>query len=119
MGRIAKPGAKLIIAFPSYSMTDTIMTLLKRSVPYLTFGHFHDFGLLSSTIPWCRNMIDVIKKLRSTNIQIEHMQGIGLFGMRQNKGFVRNLSGLVDKTIGKIFPFNHFGAQTIILGRKE
>jgi SAM-dependent methyltransferase len=119
MGRIAKPGAKFIIAFPSYSMTDTIGTLLKRSVPFLTFGHFHDFGLLSSRIPWCRNMAALIKKLRCANIQIEHMQGISLFGLRPNNFFVRKLSNLMDKTIGKMFPFNRFGAQTIIIGRKE
>lgn len=119
MSRIARAGAKFIIAFPSYSLVDTITTLFGRATPFLTFGHFHDFGFLSSRIPWCRNIKCLVKKIGNENIAIEHMEGIGLFGSGSNNFFIKKLSTLANKTIGKVFPFNRFGSQTVIIGRKK
>jgi 2-polyprenyl-3-methyl-5-hydroxy-6-metoxy-1,4-benzoquinol methylase len=119
MSRIARPGARLIISFPSLSLKETIMFLLRLRKPVLNFKHFHTFGFLSSRIPWCRNMNRFLRDLGAENIDIKHIEGTNLLRFNSQNIFMKGISRIIDKTMGKVFPFNRFGEQTIIIGRKK
>jgi SAM-dependent methyltransferase len=118
MVRILRPGGRILLAVPSFSVRDTLAAHLFGELPSLNFEHLRSYGLVPNTHPWCETTPDTLRHLESQGVDVCMVEGIGILsGLWEPlaSGFTR-IAELLGQQFTTTWPFNCLGQQTIIAG---
>ena len=111
MVRVLKPRGRILLCVPSLGLVQSIRVYLLRKRISLPVMHLRAFGCFSTL--FCQPLTHIRKSLLESGAKVIGVTGAGLFPRGSLFG------GVANKILGKIWPLNYLGLQTMFIGEKR